>query len=63
LLVSLALSAGLAAFGKFAGGLLPMPEAGVSAINFLVSLVAIAIATSFLFGLIFKYIPETEISW
>ncbi len=59
LLVSLVLSAGLAAAGKFFGGLLPMPAWVLSAINFLVSFVAIAI----LFALIFKFVPETKVQW
>lgn len=59
LLVSLILSAGLAALGKFFGGVLPMPEFVLSGINFLVSLAAISV----LFALIFKYVPETKIAW
>ncbi len=59
LLVSLVLSAGLAALGKFFGGILPLPEFVLSGINFIVSLAVIA----FLFALIFKYVPETQIAW
>ena len=59
LLVSLLLSAGLAAAGKYLGGMLPVPEFVLSAINFVVSFAAIAL----LFALIFKYVPETEIAW
>jgi membrane protein len=59
LLVSLIISAALAAIGKFFGGLLPMPEFVLSGINFVVSLLAIAV----LFALIFKYVPETKIAW
>jgi membrane protein len=59
LLVSLGLSAILAALGKFLGGLLPMPEFVLSGIDLVVSLAGVAI----LFALIFKYLPETEIAW
>ncbi|MBV9769674.1 MAG: YihY/virulence factor BrkB family protein [Bryobacterales bacterium] len=59
LLVSLVLSAALAAFGKFFGGLLPAPEFVLSSINLVISLAAIA----FLFALIFKYVPQTQIAW
>jgi membrane protein len=59
LLVSLVISAALAAFGKFFGGLLPMPEFLLSAINSVISLAG----TSVLFALILKYVPETKIAW
>ena len=59
LLVSLVVSAALAAFGKFFGGLLPLPEFVPSAINFVVSLAGTAV----LFALIFRYVPETKIAW
>jgi membrane protein len=59
LLVSLILSATLAAAGKFFGGLLPLPEFALSAINFVVSFGGIVI----LFALIFRYVPETKIPW
>jgi membrane protein len=59
LLVSLIISAGLAALGKFFAVLLPVPEVLLSTINFIVSFGAIAV----LFALIFKYVPETTIGW
>ena len=59
LLVSLVVSAGLAVIGKFFGGLLPMPEFVLNAINFAVSLAGITV----LFALIFRYVPETKIAW
>jgi len=59
LLVSLILSAGLAAASKFFGGLLPIPKVILSAMNLLVSFGAISV----LFALIFKYVPETKIAW
>ena len=59
LLVSLMISAALAALGKFLGGFLPMLEFVLSAINLVVSLAGIAV----LFALIFRYVPETKIAW
>jgi membrane protein len=53
------LSAALAAFGKFFGGLLPLPEFVLSGINVIVSLAG----TAFLFALIFKYVPDAVVSW
>jgi membrane protein len=53
LMVSLVISAALAALGKYFGGLLPLPEAVLTAFNFAVSFVGIAI----LFGLIFRFVP------
>ena len=59
LLVSLVISAALAALGKFFGGILPVPALLLGAINFLISFAAIAL----LFALIFKYVPETKVAW
>jgi membrane protein len=59
LLVSLVISAVLAALGKFFGGFLPLPEFVLSAINLAVSLVGIAV----LFALIFRYVPGTKVAW
>lgn len=59
LLVSLLLSAGLAAMGKFLGSILPMPEFFLDVINFVVSLAGVSV----LFALIFKFVPETTIAW
>jgi membrane protein len=59
LLVSLLISAGLAAVGEFFTGLLPGGEAVLQIIHFIVSLAVIAV----LFALIFKYVPEAEITW
>ncbi len=59
LLVSLVLSAGLAAAGKFLGEILPVPTVVLTVINLLVSFSAIAV----LFALIFKYVPEAKIAW
>jgi membrane protein len=59
LLVSLAISAALAALGKFFGGLLPLPALVVQTIAFVVSLAGVSV----LFALIFRYIPDTIIPW
>ena len=59
LLVSLLVSAALAALGKFAAGFLPLPEWALDAINLVVSLAGIAV----LFALIFRYVPATRVAW
>jgi len=59
LLVSLSLSAGLAAAGKFVGDLLPISAFVLEIFNFLFSFVAI----TFLFALIYKYVPDVRLDW
>jgi membrane protein len=59
LLVSLLLSAALAAIGKFMGGALPLPEWILQALDFLLSVAG----TSALFTLIFHYIPDAITDW
>jgi len=59
LIVSLVVSAGLAALGKFFDDILPMPEPVMHTVDFLVSFAGI----SALFALIFKYVPEAKIAW
>ena len=59
LLVSLMISAALAAVGKFFGGFLPMPESVLTAINFVLSLAGATVV----FALIFRYVPDTKIAW
>ena len=59
LLVALVLSAALAALGKFLGGLLPIPEAVLQAMNFVISFGVITL----LFALIYKILPDAEIRW
>lgn len=59
LLVSLILSAFLAAAGKFFEGILPVPEFVLSTAKFLVSFAG----DSLVFGMIFKYVPDTKIPW
>jgi len=59
LVVSLVVSTVLAALGKFFSGYLPLPESVLNIFNFLISLAGITVC----FGLIFKYVPDTRVSW
>ena len=59
LLVSVLISTTLAALGKLASRSLPMPPSTMSAINFMASLIAVAV----LFALVFRYVPGTRIAW
>ena len=59
LLVSLLITAALAALGKFFGEVMPVPEYVLGTINFLISIAGTAV----LFALIFRYLPETKIDW
>ena len=59
LLVSLVLSAGLAAFGKWFGGWLPAPEVVLQVLEFLISF---AVITG-LFAMIFKTLPDAHVAW
>ena len=59
LLVSLMLSAALAALGKFFGAMLPLPEVALSVINIVISLAGTAV----LFALIFREVPDVKIDW
>jgi membrane protein len=59
LMVSLVVSAGLAAFGGWAGTLLPGWEVLLQVLNTVVSLAILTV----LFGLIFKYMPSTHVAW
>ena len=59
LLVSLVAGAASAAVGKCFGGMLPLPEFVLGAIDFLVSLSG----TVVLFALMFRYVPEARIRW
>ena len=59
LLVSLILSAGLAAVGKFLAGFTPDAEIVSQGINFVVSFGVITL----LFALIFKVLPDVKIAW
>lgn len=59
LLVSLLLSAGLSAFGRFYSTILPLPEW----VLHLISLAIAFLTVSVLFALIFKIVPQTYIAW
>jgi len=59
LLVSLALSAALTALGDFIGGLLPLHTLVLQIVNLIISFGVIAL----LFALIYKVLPDVEISW
>jgi membrane protein len=59
LLVSLVISAGLAALGNFLVGLLPAYEIIMQIISFVVSFAVI----SLLFALLFKYLPDAKVAW
>lgn len=59
LLVSLVLSAALAALQRYFGGLIPVPEIIVQIVNLAISLGVITL----LFALMFKILPDAEIAW
>jgi len=59
LLVSLAISAVLAALSNVVMGLMPGLEVIAQVVNFLISMVVI----TGLFALIFKYVPDAKIAW
>jgi membrane protein len=59
LLVSLILSTALAFIGTFFGSIVPFPPALLEALNFLLSFAVI----TFLFGLIFKFVPAVTVPW
>ncbi len=59
LLVSLILSAGMAAAGKLLGGMLPVPEVVMQCLNTLISFGVITL----LFALLYKILPDAQIRW
>lgn len=59
LMVSLAISAGLAAVGSYLGGLLPGQEALLQVLNTALALVV----TTVLFAMIFKLMPTAKVAW
>jgi len=59
LLVSLVISAGLAAFGNYLNSILPFGKVIVEVLNVLVSLILISI----LFAAIYKVLPDRPIAW
>ena len=58
-MVSLVISAWLAALGEFFSGLLPAPAAALEALNFAISFSVI----TFLFAMIFKLLPDVRLAW
>jgi membrane protein len=59
LLVSLVLSAALAALGSFFGHLLPVPESVLQVLNFVLSFAVITL----LFAMMYKILPDRPIGW
>ena len=59
LIVSLAISAWIAALGEFSASLLPAPEIMLQAINSLISFAVITV----LFAAIYKLLPDVPIEW
>jgi membrane protein len=59
LLVSLVLSAWLAAVSAYVGRMLPAPAGVLEAVNFVISFVVITGS----FGLIFKLLPDVKVAW
>jgi membrane protein len=59
LLVSLAASAWLAAFGKFFSGLLPLPAAALQTANAILSFAVIG----FMFAVIYRLLPDVRLAW
>lgn len=59
LLVSLVLSTALSFIGKYLGGYVPVPPPLLQAANFVFSFLVV----TFLFALIFKFVPARQISW
>ncbi len=59
LLVSLVVSAGIAALGSWMSGLLPLPEVVMQIVNFAVSMGVVTL----LFAMIFRVLPDVEIAW
>jgi membrane protein len=59
LIVSLVISAGLTAFGNYLDTVLPMGKLVLPALNFVVSVVLLAI----LFGAIYKVLPDRSLQW
>ena len=59
LLASLVLSAAMSAFGEYIGTRWPLADFWLALINFLVSFFVV----TFLFAMIFKFLPEIKIAW
>jgi membrane protein len=59
LTVSLAISAAVAAAGKFLGGLLPIPEFVMQVVNFVISFAVITGS----FAMMYKFVPDVQLRW
>jgi membrane protein len=59
LLVSLVVSAAIAAIGTWVSGLLPLPEVALQIVNLAVAIGVVTI----LFAMIFRFLPDVEIRW
>ncbi len=59
LMVSLVLSAGVAAAGAFFGNLVPGPALLLEVLNFIISFAVITL----MFAVIYKYLPDAKIAW
>jgi membrane protein len=59
LLVSLTVSSAIAAGGRWLAGLLPLPEALLHGLNFVLSLLVITAV----FAALFKFLPDVDIRW
>lgn len=59
LVLALILSAVVSAAGKYMSALLPVPEAALHALDFLVSFGVV----TFLVALVYKYLPDARIAW
>lgn len=59
LLISLVLSTALSFMGHGLSQILPLPDALLQGLNFIVSIVVIAVV----FALMFKYVPNVKVSW
>jgi membrane protein len=59
LLASLVVSAAVSAFGEYIGSRWPMADFWLGLINFVIAFIVI----TFLFAMIFKFLPEIKIAW
>ena len=59
LLASLVISAAVGAFGEYVGNRWPLADFWLGLINFIISFLVI----TFLFAMIFKFLPEIKIAW
>jgi membrane protein len=59
LLVSLLVSASIVLIGRSVGAMLPIPEFSLHVLSFLISF----FVTTFLFGAVYKIMPDVELKW